>query len=91
MQILKTTLIEFDEARERARIESNYEPRVRDKLLAVLDPFVKGDWAAALAAARGMPTGYVEFFHPVVFDITFAYHHQRAAVPASPYPKFERA
>jgi hypothetical protein len=51
MLIEKVTLIEFDEAAERARVERAYSGEKRTALLAILEAFVVGDFAKVFRLA----------------------------------------
>lgn len=90
LKIEKILLIEFDEVRERQRLENSFKGRERKELLAILDAFIAGDWTGAMALTTGISRDMQEYLHPVVFDTLREMHATRlsaatyAAMPAAP-------
>lgn len=69
MLIEKTTLIQFDEVAERARIKRAYKGEKRDGLLAILDAFVGGDFAQMLRLAGRVDSAWLGSLAMPVVDI----------------------
>jgi hypothetical protein len=69
MFIEKTTLIQFDEIGERARIMSVFKGREQKNLLKALDLMLSGDFVALARAVVEMPEGIIEFMAMPVQDI----------------------
>lgn len=77
MQILKTTLIEFDEKKERERLETNFkDDEVQPQLLALFDAFIAGDLATASKLGMELPKAAAEFLHMVVYGVIRDYIQQ---------------
>ena len=104
MQILKTTLIEFDVDAERLRIETNFEGSCKTRLLCILDTFSDGNWDACEASLRTLKRSELEFVHYDLIDVinTRRQRQLRAAEaktgggptsqvshPSLAYPKFQ--
>lgn len=68
MKIVKTTVIEFNEVAERARITTAFKGVTRTRLLAILDNFVSGNWAESITLLRALPRDQLEFVSCEVFD-----------------------
>lgn len=61
MLIEKTTLIQFDEVTERARILNAFKGRRQKDLLKALDLMIAGDFVALARAVVAMPEGILEY------------------------------
>jgi hypothetical protein len=77
MFIKKTTLLEFDDVAERARINQVFKGTTRGLLLAVLDAMVAGQWEQFRELAVGLPKDHVEFLAEPVFELAVELQEQR--------------
>ena len=81
MQITKTSVIDFDERAERARIERTWtgakREGVRQWLLTVLDSFEAGDFDAACKKLQERPRGgdedALEYLNSTVYHVLVGY------------------
>jgi hypothetical protein len=69
MFIEKTTLLEFDDVAERARINNVFKGDTRALLLAVLDAMVAGQWEEFRVLATTLPKDHLEFLAEPVFEL----------------------
>lgn len=71
MRIEVTSIIEFDPVREQERIEGAFagQPKLQERLRAVLDRFVAGDFDALSHEVALWSREEQQFLHPKVFDV----------------------
>jgi hypothetical protein len=69
MLIEKTTLIQFDDVADRARILKNFEGEQQAALLAVLELMVSGDFLAMARAVVELKPGVPQFLAMPIYDI----------------------
>ena len=69
MRLEVITLLELDEAAERARLKRVLEGAERKALLAILEDFIAGRFNAALDAIAALPKDWREYLHPVIWKV----------------------
>lgn len=71
MRIEVTSIIEFDIARERERIDGAFagQPRLQERLRAVLDRFAAGEFDALSGEVALWDREEQQYLHPRVFDV----------------------
>jgi hypothetical protein len=69
MQILKTTLIEFDEVVERNRLKTMFKGPLKKALLAIYESFLATNWVACHELLKRLSPAELELLHPVIYDV----------------------
>lgn len=92
MKIEQTTLIQFDEQRERARLMKHFSGIPQVQLLAVLDAVEAEQWSLACDVFNEMPAETAGFLHPTIrellLDVKGQLHRKRAGEAASSVAAF---
>jgi hypothetical protein len=84
MQILKTTLIQFDEIAERTRLKENFKGPLKTSLLAILDSFVTCDWVTCHERLRKLNRTELEYVNEVIYTVMRARFDRNTLLEAHP-------